>query len=38
VPGLAVVQAGRAWLDDVVGPWAWQVTAALGVMVAARSA
>jgi FMN reductase len=38
VPGLAVVQAGQASLDDVVGPWAWQVTAALGVTVVARSA
>jgi FMN reductase len=34
VPGLAVVQAGQARLDDLVEPWAWQVSAAL--MAAAR--
>lgn len=38
VPGLAVLQADPAGIDDVVESWARQVTAALGVPVAARSA
>jgi FMN reductase len=38
VPGLAVLQADRARLDSVVESWARQVTAALGMAVAAQSA